>query len=250
MSALAELDIAAVLDVGAAAYSVCFRRLVGHNRILQREGFRPVSTYPTSARFKFGDGRLGEIRQAADIPAGIAGNAGKITAFVLEAIIPALLRKGALEAPGDIPTLRIQGDIATSRIQGDISGDIPHTGACIQVPAGITLRYCDYCAYRCLQLDISGDIPPLRIQGVDIPARVARMGHCILSVVDFGRGRPRSRKRPTFSASHSDWASANKRPDVSDCGLRLPKKEAGLHRFEPLHNHSACKAATPRGATD
>ena len=40
------------------------------------------------------------MRHAADVPAGAAGNKGKCTAFVLEADMPALLRKGAVEALG------------------------------------------------------------------------------------------------------------------------------------------------------
>ena len=57
-----------------------------------------VSTYPAGARFKFGDGRLGGVRLAADLPLVIAGTKGEFTAFALEADIPALFRKGVLEA--------------------------------------------------------------------------------------------------------------------------------------------------------
>ena len=79
-----------------------------------------MASYPASARFKFGDGRLGEVLHEADIPAGIVGNRGKLTAFALEADIPASWRKGALEAiggrldiPRDISALRKKGaDIA------------------------------------------------------------------------------------------------------------------------------------------
>ena len=46
---------------------------------------------PTIARFKFGDGRVGEVRYAADIKVGIAERGGAFTAFVLVADIPALL---------------------------------------------------------------------------------------------------------------------------------------------------------------
>ena len=51
-------------------------------------------------KFRSGDGRLGEVRQAAGIPVGIAGNRGRFTAFALGADISALLRKGAAEALG------------------------------------------------------------------------------------------------------------------------------------------------------
>ena len=53
-------------------------------------------TYPACARFKFGDGRLGEVRSAADTPVGIAVGPGKFTVFGLEASVPTLLRKAAL----------------------------------------------------------------------------------------------------------------------------------------------------------
>ena len=56
--------------------------------------------YPSNARFKFGDGRIGEVKHAADIKVGIAGRKGAFTAFVLDADIPASLREGALEALG------------------------------------------------------------------------------------------------------------------------------------------------------
>ena len=41
---------------------------------------------------------MGGVCHAADITVGIAGSKGTFTAFVLDADIPALLRKGALEA--------------------------------------------------------------------------------------------------------------------------------------------------------
>ena len=59
-----------------------------------------VHLYPSAARFKFGDGRIGEVQYAANITVGIAGRKGAFTAFVMDAEIPALLRKGALEALG------------------------------------------------------------------------------------------------------------------------------------------------------
>ena len=43
---------------------------------------------------------MGEIRRAADFPVGIAGSRDKLSAFVFDADISALLRKGALEALG------------------------------------------------------------------------------------------------------------------------------------------------------
>ena len=116
MSVAAGTGRVAVLDAGAAANLVCFRLLGHHNRILGRNGFPRVPTYPARVRFTFAYGRLGEVRHAADFPVGIATNRGKFTAFASEAGMPALMRKGALEAPGghlefprSISTLRMQG---------------------------------------------------------------------------------------------------------------------------------------------
>ena len=87
-----------VLDTGATANLVCRQWLANHNRFLERQGIEKAHLYPADARFKFGDGRIGEVRYAADITVGIAGRKGSFTAFVLDAEIPALLCKGALEA--------------------------------------------------------------------------------------------------------------------------------------------------------
>ena len=59
-----------------------------------------VHLYPSAARFQFGDGRIGEVQYAANVTVGIAGRKGTFTAFAMDAEIPALLRKGALEALG------------------------------------------------------------------------------------------------------------------------------------------------------
>ena len=91
-------DSVVVLDTGATANLVCFRWLAHHNTLLEQQGISRVPTYPAQARFKFGDGRTGDVCFAADITVGIAGAKGTFTAFVLDADIPALLCKGALEA--------------------------------------------------------------------------------------------------------------------------------------------------------
>ena len=90
----------AALDSGATANLVCFRWPEHHNRLLERRGMQRVYVYQSKARFCFGDGRVGAVRRAADILVGVAGNTGKFTAFVLDAGIPALLRRGAMEALG------------------------------------------------------------------------------------------------------------------------------------------------------
>ena len=94
----------AALETGAAAKLVSFSWLAHRNRILERFGIPGVTANPPQARFRFGDGRLGEVRHAADVPVGIAGNKGMFTAFELDGDVPALLRDGDLEA------LRVQWD--------------------------------------------------------------------------------------------------------------------------------------------
>ena len=84
----------------ATAIPVCFRWLGFHNRILQLRGYQRVATYSD-----LGDGRPGDVRRAANSSVGIAGNRSTLTAFVLGADTPALLRKGALRALGWQPDL-------------------------------------------------------------------------------------------------------------------------------------------------
>ena len=75
-------------------------------------GRREVSTYPSSARCHSCDGRLGDVRHAADIPAGIAGSTGEFTASALDADMPALSRTCAIVAQGrhlDFPRFVLDG---------------------------------------------------------------------------------------------------------------------------------------------
>ena len=62
-------------------------------RVCMGMGFAKVNLYPTSARLKFGDRRIGEAKYAADIKVGIAGRGGAFTTLVRDADIPALLCK-------------------------------------------------------------------------------------------------------------------------------------------------------------
>ena len=68
------------------------------------------------ARYKFGQGRADGVKRAADIKVATAGRRGALTAFVLAADIPALLRKGALESLGG--QLDFEHDISTIRNHG------------------------------------------------------------------------------------------------------------------------------------
>ena len=65
-----------VLDTGATANLVCRSWLVNRNLFLERLGMEKVHPYPSAARFKFGDGRIGEVQYAANISVGIAGCKG------------------------------------------------------------------------------------------------------------------------------------------------------------------------------
>ena len=55
---------------------------------------------PAEATSKFGDTRLGEARNVVDIPVGFASCPGEFVAFLMDAEIPALRRRAALEAVG------------------------------------------------------------------------------------------------------------------------------------------------------
>ena len=80
-----------MLDTGATANLVCFSWIARQNRALARRGI---------PRVRFVGGYRSEVCRAAYIPVGVAGNWGMLVAFVTGAEIPALLRKGAMEAPG------------------------------------------------------------------------------------------------------------------------------------------------------
>ena len=86
---LTESGSVAFSAAGATANLVFPGCLGRHRRILKRRGRPRVSTYPTSARFRFGDGRVGDVRHSADIAGGFAGNEGESAAFALEADMPA-----------------------------------------------------------------------------------------------------------------------------------------------------------------
>ena len=90
----------AVLDTGAAANLACYKWLDTHNSVLERRGLEKAVPYSSNARFNFGDGRIGDVKHATDIEVGIARCKSTLAAFVLDADIPALLRKGGVGCPG------------------------------------------------------------------------------------------------------------------------------------------------------
>merc|ERR1712131_325344 len=89
-----------ILDTGASANLVGTRWLQRHDDILREMGWPRVRRFKASARFKFGDGRVGTVTQAAFVPISIAGHTGELMAYIVEADIPALLGKAALECLG------------------------------------------------------------------------------------------------------------------------------------------------------
>ena len=93
-------DSVAALDKGATANDVWVRRLDNRNRLLEQHGLLQVSVNQSKARFRFGDGRQGEVRHAADETVVIAGTQGAFTASALNADIPASLCEGAINALG------------------------------------------------------------------------------------------------------------------------------------------------------
>ena len=68
--------------------------------ILQALGRPLAKITPGFASFRYGDGRVGDVHRAAVIPIAIVGHAGHFMAYVVDADVPALLRKNALETPG------------------------------------------------------------------------------------------------------------------------------------------------------
>ena len=98
---LALLDDSVVeWDTGDTADLARFHWLGYPNQLLESRGFPRVSAYPSKARVRIGDGRIGEVRRGADIPAGVTWRKGKCTAFALDADIPALMRDGVMESLG------------------------------------------------------------------------------------------------------------------------------------------------------
>ena len=97
---MVDANSVAVLETGATATLACFKWLGRRNAALDKWVIPPAQPHPALAGFKFGKGRLGEVRFAAEISVGIAGGRGKFAAFLLAADIPLLLRQGALGALG------------------------------------------------------------------------------------------------------------------------------------------------------
>ena len=85
-------------DIGSTANLVRFRRVAHSNSLFAKMGLPRIMTYGALANLKFRDGRMDDVRYAADISADIAGAKDNFAAVALAADLPALLRKGALGA--------------------------------------------------------------------------------------------------------------------------------------------------------
>ena len=85
-------EIMAALDAGASANLGCFKWLNRHSAMSEKYGV-PISA--ACAKFEFVNDRVGEVRFAADVRAGIAGDRGTVTTFLADADIPATLLSGA-----------------------------------------------------------------------------------------------------------------------------------------------------------
>ena len=99
--AATQSESVVVLDTGLTANSVSYNWLGSLNLFLEEKGIAKAAPYPSPGRFKFGDGRAGEVKRAVDIMVGNTGREGAFAALALDAEIPTFLRKGALEALGD-----------------------------------------------------------------------------------------------------------------------------------------------------
>ena len=72
------------------------------------------------------------------------------------------------------------------------------------------------------QLDFLRDILTLQKQAADFPLKVNQMGRYALNMGAFGKGRSKSARSPTSSASYFEWAFTEKRPTLFNGGMRLP----------------------------
>ena len=94
------------------------------------------------------------------------------------------------------------------------------------------------------QLDFAKATLWLERRGICVPLGLNAMGHYVMSVVEFGKGRPKRTRDPQFSASYFEWSLMDKRPVFSDGGLHFPLKESGLLRFSTPKKFVACTAVT------
>ena len=73
-----------ILDTRASANLVGVGWLNNHNAILEALGRPPAKITPAFARFRYGDGRGGDVRRAAIIPIAFVGVTGHLMAYVVD----------------------------------------------------------------------------------------------------------------------------------------------------------------------
>ena len=99
-------------------------------------------------------------------------------------------------------------------------------------------------------MEFSRDALVPRTPGATIPLQVNKIGHSTLSAVDSGENASGNVREPAVSASYFEWAFTNKRSNLSNGGIQLPKTEDGLCQFYAPRAFSTCKAVTLGGAAD
>ena len=186
-----EADSLVVLGTGAAANSVCFKWLERRNEISERKGAPRATTYLACARFKFGSGLLGAARRVADCPVGIAGNHGRVAAFVLEPVYLVCARfkfggglLGAARCVADCPV--------------GIAGNHGRVAAFVLEPGIPASRRKGALEAVGGQLDVRRKILTSRKKGARIPAKLKNVGHYVLRAASLGRENSKSKKGPHF----------------------------------------------------
>ena len=96
------------------------------------------------------------------------------------------------------------------------------------------------------QLDFAKDALLLERRGVCVPLGLNAMGHCIMSVAEFGRGGTKRARDPQFSATYFGRPLIDQRPDLSDGGLHFPLKDSGFLRSATPQKFAA-RTAVPSG---
>ena len=62
-------------DTAAMANLACLGWLRNRNCLLKHAGYEDAAPCPTSAQFKFGNGRMGTAKHAGDVPIVLSGEA-------------------------------------------------------------------------------------------------------------------------------------------------------------------------------
>ena len=91
---------AVIIDTGTSANLAAANWLRNRDAILKALGRPLPKITPAFASFRYGDGRVSDVHWAAILPFATVGYAGHFMAYVVEADIPALPGKEALETLG------------------------------------------------------------------------------------------------------------------------------------------------------